>query len=89
MGRFSTDKLNISPSNEGNYTVPLLDGVNLTANADGRWRSRPRGHRLFSDDDIRAIRDSAESTRALASRYNCSAPGIYYIKKRAVYCDVI
>jgi hypothetical protein len=90
MGRFTTDKLNIFCSNiDPDYNVGATGRLDVPVNVVGRWPHRPIGRRMFTDEEIRAIRVSEASQRHLAEVYGCSHVSIYMIKKRAHYGDVI
>lgn len=91
MGLFKTDRLALLENDQGNYTVTRTAAttVETKAHAVGGWRSRPRGSRFLTDDQIRTIRASTAASRHLAEIYDCSHMLIYYIKKRAIYSDVI
>ena len=88
MVKLSTEKLSIQGSRDGNYRVDNRPG-GQKVNAIGNWRKRPKGRRLFTAEEIRAIRISTAKQRHLAELYDCSHVLIYYIKKRAIYADVI
>lgn len=54
--------------------------------------TQSRGERAnqssLTEEDVRAIRASAESQRALAKRYNVSQPAISYIRRRKTWTHV-
>lgn len=94
MGKFKTLDLAVVAAKDGNYKAKLdLDlpviQAHLTMDVTGRWRSRPKGRRLFTHEEIRAIRGSRLSQRDLAKIFDCSHVSIYHIVNRSIYRDVI
>lgn len=89
MPIFKTEKLNVNSCVNGNYSVELPKKKPVIVEVEGTWRSRPVGGRLFTDAEIRQIRNAKGTLKSIAETYDCSSPLIYFIKKRAIYCDVI
>ena len=76
MVTFKTNRITASVQNGA---LPIIKG---------HWRKR-ENERHFTDDQIRVIRNDPRSTRKIAENLDVSGVLIYYIKKRAIYSDVI
>lgn len=86
MVTFKTPKLDICKEEDGRYPIRRTKN-----NADvlGTWRSRPRGRRLFTNAQIKAIRRDFRPVRVIAADYDCSHVTIYHIINRSIYKDVV
>lgn len=94
MGKFTTPKLEISSDPVGNFSVIGTGNIEVKVNANGKWRTKPAGGRLFTDEEIRDIRyqkmahPRLYTYKELGELYDCSAVMIRQIVLRAAYADV-
>ena len=92
MGKFTTPKLEISSDPVGNFSVVGTGNIEVKVNADGKWRTKPAGGRLFTEEEIRAIRidyiPGVTTYKSLGELYDCSHVLIRQIVLRAAYADV-
>jgi hypothetical protein len=89
MGKFhnATANINVLQDNQGDYTT-TINGQLKRVNVFGIWRTRPRGQRLFTREQIIAIRASTDSFSDLARQYGCSFELMRQIKYFSIYRDV-
>lgn len=92
MGKFTTPKLEVSSDPVGNFSVVGTGNIEVKVNANGKWRTKPAGGRLFTEEEIRAIRNEyipgVTTYRSIAELYDCSHILIRQIVLRAAYTDV-
>jgi len=90
VGRFTTEDLEVRrTAGDDESTYPVYGQRSGKVTVTGTWRSRPRGSRLFTDEQIRAIRADQRTLRAIATDFDCSHILVRNIRKGAAYEDVI